>query len=108
MGISREARWLPLILTELESEEAELRFEAAQAAGLLGAADALPLLLEAARVDDAEVRHAAINAIGQIGGRGGVRALERLAEDAGEADLELIDAALEEVGIVLEPFEQPS
>lgn len=108
MGESRESRWLPRILQELQSGEPELRFEAARAAGLLGAADALPLLLEAARDDDAEVRHTAINAIGQIGGRGAERALERLAADAGEADLELIDAALEEVGTLLEPFERPS
>ncbi|MGH2617919.1 MAG: HEAT repeat domain-containing protein [Thermomicrobiales bacterium] len=107
MGRSLDRRWLPNILAELESEEAELRFEAARAAGLLGSADALPLLLEAARDDDAEVRHAAITAFGQIGGRGAVRALERLTEDAGEADLELIDAALEEVNTLLEPF-QPS
>jgi hypothetical protein len=46
--------------------------------------------------------------MGQIGGRGAERALERLAEDAGEADLELIEAAMEEVGTLLEPFEQPS
>ena len=39
----------------------------------------------------------AISAIGQIGGRGAVRALERLAEDAGEADLELIQAAIDDV-----------
>ena len=58
--------------------------------------------------DDPEVRHTAINAIAQIGGRGAARALERLAEVAGEADLELIDAALEEVGTLLEPFEQSS
>ena len=108
MGLSRESRWLPLILDELQSDEAELRFEAALAAGLLGSPDALPLLLDAARDEDPEVRHTAINAIGQIGGRGAVRALERLAEDAGEADLELIEAAIEEVGTLLEPFEQPS
>lgn len=108
MGLSRELRWLPVILAELQSDEPELRFEAARAAGLLGSADALPLLLDAARDEDAEVRHTAINAMGQIGGRGAERALERLAEDAGEADLELIEAAMEEVGTLLEPFEQPS
>jgi HEAT repeat protein len=107
MGQSLNGRWLPIILTELESVEPELRFEATRAAGLLGSADSLPLLLEAARDDDAEVRHAAISAVGQIGGRGAVRVLERLAEDAGEADLELIEAALEEVNTLLEPF-QPS
>jgi HEAT repeat protein len=108
MGHSLDARWLPTILGELENEDPELRFEAARAAGLLGSADALPLLLEAARDDDAEVRHAAISAVGQIGGRGAVRVLERLAEDAGEADLELIDAALEEGNTLLQPFHPSS
>ena len=92
---------------QLESEDPEIRFEAARAAGLLGSTDALPVLLQAARDDDAEVRHVAISAIGQIGGRGAVRALERLAEDAGEADLELIQSAIDDVNTLLEPL-QPS
>jgi hypothetical protein len=107
MGRSQDLRWLPTILPQLESDDAEIRFEAARAAGLLGSADALPVLLQAARDDDVEVRHVAINAIGQIGGRGAVRALERLAEDAGEADLELIQSAIDDVNILLEPL-QPS
>lgn len=105
MGKSQQPNWLPTILRELESDEAELRYEAARAAGFLGSSDALPLLIEAARDDDAEVRHAAIAAIGQIGGRGAVRALERLADDAGEADLELIESAVEDVNAVLDPFQ---
>jgi HEAT repeat protein len=105
MGRSHDARWLPTILEQLESEEPEIRFEAARAAGLLGSTDALPVLVQAARDDDAEVRHTAISAIGQIGGRGAVRALERLAEDAGEADLELIQAAIDEVNTLLEPLQ---
>jgi len=108
MGRSHDSRWLPTILLELESEEPEIRFEAARAAGLLGAPDALPVLLEAARDDDAEVRHVAISAIAQIGGRGAVRALERLAEDAGEADIELIESALEEANTLLEPIPRSS
>jgi hypothetical protein len=50
------------------------------------------------------VRHAAISAIGQIGGRGGARALERLADDAEEADFELIESTLEDVNSLLDPF----
>jgi hypothetical protein len=34
-----------------------------------------------------------------------VRALERLAEDAGEADLELIQAAIDDVNTLLEPLQ---
>jgi HEAT repeat protein len=104
MGRRQDSSWLPTILMQLESEDPEIRFEAARAAGLLGSADALPVLLQAARDDDAEVRHVVISAIGQIGGRGAMRALERLAEDAGEADLELIQAAIEDVNTLLEPL----
>ena len=107
MGRSQDSRWLPTILAQLESDDPEIRFEAARAAGLLGSADALPVLLQAARDDDAEVRHVAIGAIGQIGGRGAHRALERLADDAGEADLELIQSAIDDVNALLEPL-QPS
>jgi HEAT repeat protein len=75
---------------------------------LLGSPDSLPALLAAAHGEDAEVRHAAISAIAQIGGRGASRALERLAEEAGEADLELIEMAQEEVNTMLEPFQSSS
>lgn len=105
MGRSLQPQWLPTILAELETDDAEMRFEAARAAGALGASDALPALMDAALDEDAEVRHAAITAIGQIGGRGAIRALERLTEDAGDADLELIDASLDEAKTMLDPFD---
>jgi HEAT repeat protein len=108
MGRSHDSRWLPTILAELESEDPEIRFEAARAAGLLGSADALPVLLQAARDEDAEVRHTAIGAISQIGGKGAMRALERLTEDAGEADLELIESAIDDVNALIEPFQPAS
>ena len=53
-------------LAQVESEDPEIRFEAARAAGLLGSTDALPVLLQAARDDDAEVRHVAIGALGPM------------------------------------------
>jgi HEAT repeat protein len=105
MGRSLQARWQPTIFAELENDDPELRFEAARAAGALGATDAIPALLDAAHDDDPEVRHAAIGAIGQIGGRGAVRALERLTEDAGDADMELFESTIEDVNALLEPFQ---
>jgi HEAT repeat protein len=108
MGRSQDGRWLPTILVELESDDPEIRFEAARAAGLLGSTDALPVLLQAAHDEDAEVRHVAIGAIAQVGGRGAVRALERLAEDAGEADLELIQSAIDDVNTLIDPLQPAS
>jgi HEAT repeat protein len=107
MGRSLDQAWLPTILAMLDDDDAELRFEAARSAGFLGSPEALPALLAAAHDEDAEVRHAAISAIAQIGGRGASRALERLAEEAGEADMELIEMAQDDVNTMLEPF-QPS
>jgi HEAT repeat protein len=104
MGKSLQERWLPEILQELDSDEPEVRFEAARAAGALGSSDALPLLVEAGQDDDAEVRHAAIAAIGNVGGQGARRALERLSEGAGEADLELIETTLDDVNEMIDPF----
>lgn len=107
MGKSMQSSWLPTILSELGSDEAELRYEAVRAAGTLGTTDALPALLDAARDDDAEVRHAAISAIGQIGGQGAVRALERLIDEADEGDAELIEAAIDDVQALLDPLHSP-
>lgn len=96
MGRSLDKGWLRTLLDELESPEAELRFEAARACGSLGDEDAIPGLAGLADDADAEVRHAAISALGQIGGRAAVRVLRSLAETAEEADAEQIEAALDE------------
>jgi HEAT repeat protein len=108
MGRNLDRRWLDVVLAELRSPEAELRFEAAQASGALGDTRAIPELAELALEQDAEVRLAAIAALGQIGGQGAVRVLRNLAADARESDAELIDAALEEALTGLEPLRTPS
>lgn len=100
MGRSHDPYWLDLLLGELPSGEAELRFEAARACGLLGHEDAVPELIALCDDEDTEVRHATITALGQIGGRAATRVLESLAAAAdaagAEADVELIAAAIEE------------
>jgi len=104
MGRSLDERWLEVVLDELADPEAELRFEAARASGLLGDDRAVPDLTRLVRDDDAEVRHAAIAALGQIGGRAAIRALREMAVDPEEADVEAIEAALEEATAVDEPM----
>lgn len=100
MGRSQDRYWLDLLLGELSSAEAELRFESARACGQVGAEDAVPELAAICDDEDPEVRQAAIAALGQIGGRAAVRALESIAASAEEsgddADLELIVDALED------------
>ncbi|HEX5498787.1 MAG TPA: HEAT repeat domain-containing protein [Thermomicrobiales bacterium] len=104
MGKSCDPRWLGRLLAELESDEAELRFEAAHACGVIGDADAIPPLLRLADDEDAEVRHTAINAIGQIGGQAAVRALQALAANTDPADSEEIDDALAEANATVDPL----
>ncbi len=104
MGRSLQARYLPTILNETSSDDAEIRYEAARAAGFLGDTEALPVLAEMARDEDAEVRQAAINAMGEIGGTAAARFLRRLAEEASDSEIELIEAALEDASIVRDPL----
>lgn len=102
MGRSLDPRWFGTILDELPSPEAELRYEAARAAGAFGDDRAVPDLSLLAEDLDMEVRQAAIAALGAIGGRSAVQVLRRLAEASEAGDTELIDAALEEAAIVQE------
>ncbi len=97
MGRSGDERWLDPVLDSLEHDDPEMRYEAARACGHLLDERALPRLRAAAEDEDPEVRHAAISSISRIGGKEAVRLLESLAEDAPEADIEIIDDALEEV-----------
>lgn len=104
MGQSLDRDWLPTLVEELASPDAELRFEAARACGAMGDESSVPELLACARDEDAEVRLAAIVALGQIGGRAAVRALRSLSETAEEADQDAIAAALEEALLAVDPF----
>jgi HEAT repeat protein len=104
MGRSMEARWLVAVINEFASDDAEIRYESARAAGLLADTSALPGLSELAQDEDLEVRLAAITSIGQIGGSAAVRILRRLVEDAPDTDEEAIDDALIEASIVADPL----
>jgi HEAT repeat protein len=97
MGRSAERRWNKLVLGELTSTDAGMRFEAATAAGELGLTAAVQPLIRLLEDADSEVREAAAMALGKIGGKEARRALEacvasddaRLAEAAEEALEEL-------------------
>lgn len=95
MGRSADERWADHILRELESYEAEMRYEAAHAAGELVLADAVPGLIELLASDDVELVSAAVWSLGEIGGaeaRRGLTELSMLTDD--ENLLEAIDDAL--------------
>lgn len=96
MGRSCDDIWTPQILDELSSDDPELRFEAARAAGELELQKALPRLIELAYEDDREIQEAAIWSLGEIGGSTSRKVLSELAALADDlGDDELADAVAE-------------
>jgi HEAT repeat protein len=96
MGRCLDRRWLGTVLAELDSDDAEMRFEAARACGELGHIDAVPGLSSLVQDHDVEVRQATITALGKIGGPAAVRVLRAFAPNCPPSDRELVDDALEE------------
>src|SRR4030042_3924787 len=82
MGRNCKRSWLPLLLSELHSPQAQLRFEAARACGELESKEAMPRLIELIRDEDAQVRLDAIDALGGIGGQQAKKALQDCLGDA--------------------------
>ena len=88
MGQSSNAKWLTTVMAEMEHEDAEIRYEAVTAMGLLGEDSAVPHLILMVQDEDPQVQVAAVRSLGQVGGPLAKRALQRC--------LELGDEALEE------------
>ncbi len=108
MGRSLDRRWLRTVIAELESDDAELRYEAARASGELGHADAIPGLSELVLDTDVEVRTAATIALGKIGGPGAIRVLRALLQSEEPADREAIEDAIAEAELMSDgPRTQP-
>src|SRR2546425_1048432 len=104
MGRSCEPRWLPLLLRELSNEEAEVRYEAATALGVLGDESAVTNLVGSLSDPDEEVRQASIAALGEIGGREAREALMDLSREGSPAAKEAALAALTEIDFEEDPL----
>jgi HEAT repeat protein len=104
MGRSCRTRWLPALLRELESEDAEMRYEAATALGALADRRASLRLAPLLRDPDIEVREAAIAALGQIGGAEAKRLLRELLGDPSRAIVEAAAAAVAEADFAEDPL----
>jgi HEAT repeat protein len=104
MGRSAEPRWLPIITRELSNEEAEVRYEAALAAGALGDASALPHLARLLSDPDDEVRAATIAALGSIGGEEARAVLDDLLDNPSEIIREAAREALAEIDFEEDPI----
>jgi HEAT repeat protein len=97
MGRTADKTWERIVLHELQSKDATLRYEAANAAGELALHDALSILGELVHDADLDVRQAAVWALGQIGGKEARHILETVLESDDEALHELAEDALAEL-----------
>jgi HEAT repeat protein len=100
MGRSCDKRWKDIILTEMESTSAAMRYEAALACGGLALREAVPYLNELLHDADQQIRDAAIWSLGQIGGDRAKQALLAAYEDSDEDTQAILDEALAEQALL--------
>ncbi len=96
MGRSCDERWAEIVLSELESPSAAMRYEAALACGNLTLRVSVPILAQLLDEADPQIREASIWSLGQIGGGRAKQALMAAYEDADEDTRVLLDEALAE------------
>jgi hypothetical protein len=96
MGRSCDQRWAEVILTEMESDLAAMRYEAALASGELGLRQAVPTLAQLLDDTDSQVREATIHALGQIEAPEARQVLLAAYDDADEHTRAALDDALAE------------
>jgi HEAT repeat protein len=104
MGKSGNISWLPILLKELASADAEMRYEAAGACGELGEEEAASYLCEMVSDPDIDVRLAAIQALGKIGGPEAKGCLEKCLNHSDEAIQEAAEEALSQLEAEEEPL----
>ena len=104
MGRTGDLNWLPALLREVESSDAAVRYEAANACGELADQQATPQLVDLLRDDDPEVRLASIAALGKIGGAEARRALIDCVQDGDAAMSEAAHAELENLQFLDDPM----
>ncbi|MGI8642527.1 MAG: HEAT repeat domain-containing protein [Thermomicrobiales bacterium] len=112
MGRTVSASYFGTILAELASDDAELRYEAALAAGELSDERAVPELISLLDDDDVDVKLAAAGALGRIGGKAAVQALEAHAEAAAEVedpvlDQDVLSDTIAEAMLSVDPLQAP-
>ena len=96
MGRTCDKRWQQIILDELESSSAAMRYEAALASGNLALREAVPTLTGLLDDADPQIRDAAIWSLGQVGGDQAKLSLLAALDDADDDTATAIEEALAE------------
>jgi len=104
MGRNCDTAWLTTLLAELTSSEAEIRCEAANACGELGADEAAPHLIMLTEDKDGQVQEAAIKALGEIGGEEAKQTLSELTKNPHPRIRQAAKSALKELQLWEDPL----
>ena len=104
MGKNCNRSWLPLLLRELSSADAEIRYEAAGACGELGEEEAAPYLIELVGDSDVDVQLAALQALSKIGGSEAKKYLQQCLNNPSEVIRQAAEQALYELEAEESPF----
>jgi len=104
MGKNCNRSWLPVLLKELSSADAEVRYEAAGACGELGEESASPYLVELIGDPDVDVQVAALQALGKIGGGGAKECLQQCLNNPSEVIRQVAEQTLYELEAEESPF----
>ncbi|MFZ4828357.1 MAG: HEAT repeat domain-containing protein [Phototrophicaceae bacterium] len=80
MGRTCDETWEDILLDELNSRDAQMRYEAARSCGHIESTEALPILYQMVIDDEREIQEISIWSMGEIGGRYAQNYLEDLAE----------------------------
>ena len=104
MGKNCNRACLPILLRELSSTDAEIRYEAAGACGELGEEAASPYLIELIDDPDVDVQVAALQALGKIGGSEAKGCLQRCLNNPSEVIRQVAEQTLYELEAEESPF----
>jgi len=104
MGRNCQVRWLNFVIEELQSDDPEIRFEAARTGGEIGEEEAVPGLLILLDDNDPEIQEASIMALGKIGGQEARQALQQLSKSHDARIKEAVKSALTELDTCEDPL----
>lgn len=104
MGRNCDPSWLPMLITELTSNDTELRYEAVVACGELENETAVPHLIELTDDPDSDVMIAALQALGKIGSVDAREYLEQCRSSTNEVIQQIAEQTLEDMTINENPM----